>query len=302
MTQQKKGKNKDALINYFIQKCGADKISDECYKYLTEKARMLNNNLSAKWEKCHRRLDDFQIKYSGWLCSETVINKQINFEIASTETQCTVELSPDEKVVSLTGRPQLKYSEKSERSKRRQAANLSMSQHNETNMLVQAASISARKQGQVDLAVVLKESIESPSRPSKIRKLYVDDVKAPIVMSDEEALAFLLENNFSKSQYCSIRTESKQRNANIYPPYDNILAIKSKCRPDGVLVDDKCAKVPLQMLLTHTAKRIIEMQNEVFATITGNFISTEMIFSYGFDSSSGQSQYKQSLNEFKKYG
>ena len=218
MTQQKKGKNKDALINYFIQKCGADKISDECYKYLTEKARMLNINLSAKWEKCHRRLDDFQIKYSGWLCSETVTNRQINLEIASTETQCTVELSPDEKIVSLTGRPQLKYSEKSERSKRRQAANLSMSEHNETNLLVQAVSISARKQGQVDLAVVLKENIESQSRPSKIRKLYVDDVKAPIVMSDEEALAFLLENNFSKSQYCSIRTESKQRNANIYPP------------------------------------------------------------------------------------
>ena len=251
--------------------------------------------MSAKWEKCHRRLDDFQIKYSGWLCSVTVINRQINLEIASTETQCTVELSPDEKVVSLTGRRQLKYSEKSERSKRRQAANLSMSEHNETNLLVQAASISARKQGQVDLAVVLKESIESPSRPSKIRKLYVDDVKAPIVMSDEEALAFLLEKNFSKSQYCSIRTESKQRNANIYPLYDNILAIKSKCRPDGVLVDDKCAKVPLQMLLTHTAKRIIEMQKEVFATITGNFISTEMIFSYSFDSSSGQSQYKQSF-------
>ena len=130
------------------------------------------------------------------LCSETVINRQINLEIASTETQCTVKLSPDEKIVSLTGRPQLKYSEKSERSKRRQAANLSMSEHNETNLLVQAASISARKQGQVDLAVVLKESIESPSRPSKIRKLYVDDVKAPIVMSDEEALALSSRKQF----------------------------------------------------------------------------------------------------------
>ena len=71
-----------------------------------------------------------------------------------------------------------------------------MSEHNETNLLVQAASISARKQGQVDLAVVLKESIESPSRPSKIRKLYVDDVKAPIVMSDEEALALSSRKQF----------------------------------------------------------------------------------------------------------
>ena len=73
-----------------------------------------------------------------------------------------------------------------------------MSEHNETNLLVQAASISARKQGQVDLAVVLKESIESPSRPSKIRKLFVDDVKAPIVMSDEEALAFLFSFHYAE--------------------------------------------------------------------------------------------------------
>lgn len=280
-------------MNYFVEKSGQDPISDKYKSYLAKKARMLNVNLTAKWEKCHRKLSVFQTKFCDWLSSETTIERQITTEISFLELP--VVSTSAEKNASLTGRPPLDFSEKSERSKRRQAANLSMSENNQTNLLVTAASMSARKEGQVDLAVVLKETIESPSRPSKIRKLCHQDIKSPISMSEEEALAFILENDFSKRQYCNIRLESKRRNSDIYPSYNKVLAVKNKCRPNGVIVDDKCAKVPLQMLLTHTTKRILEMQKDVLATIANSHISTEMIFSYGFDSSSGQSQYKQAF-------
>lgn len=52
--------------------------------------------------------------------------------------------------MSVGGRPQLHFREKSERSKRWAAAELSTVCSNETNLLVRAATISERKQGQTD--------------------------------------------------------------------------------------------------------------------------------------------------------
>ena len=52
----------------------------------------------------------------------------------------------------------------SERSKRREASELSTKTGNETELLVQASIMSARKEGKRELAVVLKETMESPTR------------------------------------------------------------------------------------------------------------------------------------------
>ena len=108
------------------------------------------------------------------------------------------------------GRPRLQFKEMSERSKRREASELSTKTGNETELLVQASIMSARKEGKRELAVVLKETMESPTRASKIKKLCTQRDVHPIALSDEEALAFFLENNLTKKQYCNIRVENKK--------------------------------------------------------------------------------------------
>lgn len=56
-------------------------------------------------------------------------------------------------------------------------------------------------------------------------------------------------------------------NCDIYPLYKELTCSKYKCRPDGVIVTETLAKVPLEMLLKHTSERIIKVQEEVISTL-----------------------------------
>ena len=58
--------------------------------------------------------------------------------------------------------------------------------------------------------------------------------------------------------------------------------------------------MPLQNLLNHTTKRIVSLQQEVILcaieSANDNKFICEIIFSYGFDGSSGQATYKQKFD------
>lgn len=279
-----KEKKKEALLNVVLEKNGEANPSEEYLKYLREKLRLFCIKLDKKWQESSRKSHYFKSRNAQWLKSEIIFK---NYRAISEVPRSSLG----------AGRPRLIFSDMSDRSKRREAAELSTSKQNETDLLLRAACVSARKGGKNDLAVVLKETMQSPTRPSKLRKLCHKDAKKPVALSDEEALAFLLENNFSKRQYCNIRMENKQRNCNIFPSYKRILAVKAMCRPNDVVVSERVAKVPLQKLLQHTATRIVEMQKEVILAAMNFTKSTsifaELILSYGFDSSTGQAQFKQ---------
>lgn len=130
-----------------------------------------------------------------------------------------------------------------------------------------------------------------------MRKILFSPNKDPIQYTSEEALAFLLENNFSKQQYMNIRLSSKSRNCDIYPPYSEILKTKMECRINELEASDCKVKVPLKNLLEHTLQRIVMLQEEVIESLMNqnnmNFLEAELICSYGFDGSSGHSNYKQ---------
>jgi len=78
--------------------------------------------------------------------------------------------------------------------------------------------------------------------------------------SVEEALALIIDAKLTKSQYTLIRSQAKQRNANIYPAYNKILEAKSQCYPrkDQVLITEISAEVTLQSLLNHTIQQIFQ--------------------------------------------
>ncbi|XP_049304258.1 uncharacterized protein LOC125776435 [Bactrocera dorsalis] len=280
----KKGKF-DAVLKYVIGKIEVNILSDEIEKHISQILHFFCVKLATKWEKSHRNINTFKKQNEAWLNTETNF---VLYEISKKAPPTTV------------GRPRLPFSAKSDFGKRKEAADLS-AEKADTNLLVRAAATSARTQGDTDLAAVLKESMESPTRPSKMRKFVNEDPKKPIPYSADEALAFLLEHNFSKEQYNAIRDGSKKRNSDIYPHYNKIAAAKLKCRPEGIEASETLAKVPLRNILQHTAEKIVDMQREVFQAVMEaektNFVSSELILSYGFDSSTGQAQFKQAFNE-----
>lgn len=84
--------------------------------------------------------------------------------------------------------------------------------------------------GKRSVSKLFKESIKSPNRAKKIMKSYtcIENAK-PIPYTIDEALAFLIENKLTKQQYVNIRINSKNRNCDIYPPYDDIIDGEKKC-------------------------------------------------------------------------
>lgn len=76
--------------------------------------------------------------------------------------------------------------------------------------------------------------------------------------SPDEALAFLLAQNFSKQQYCEMKAACASANANIWPNYNQVREAKKNCRPEGVCYGETEVVVSLQALLDHTTKRLLE--------------------------------------------
>jgi len=119
----------------------------------------------------------------------------------------------------------------------------------------------------------------------------------------EEALELILNCNLSKQAYINIRKSTLSKGCNIYPDYKQVWLCKSKCRPSGMIATDIMAEVPLKNVLEHTTQRIVQMQKEVILQKMENLqeMKTEIIFSYGFDGSSGQSNYKQKFESTGNY-
>jgi hypothetical protein len=105
----------------------------------------------------------------------------------------------------------------------------------------------------------------------------------------EEALGHILNNHLTKEQYLSMKTASALSSANIWPNYNKILKAKAQCRPDGIVINELNASVPIQNLLDHTTRRIlladaavIEKMKELADKNKGN-LEIQLYFKFGFD-------------------
>lgn len=277
-----KEEKNDAVFTFVIGQVGNINILNEEESSLKERVRTFCKNLAERWNKSHRKIEVFQKQNAHWLRIDFILATKI------TPSKC------------LVGRPKIKFVDKSERAKNREAKDLSKKVDNETELLVRAASIAARVQRKADMAVVLRQTIASPTRACKMRKLAHTVDNQPIRFTANKALAFLLENNLTKEQYLNTRKGNKIRNADIYPLYNEVANSKKSCRPVGIEVNERQANVSLQSLLTHTANRIVAMQKEVIVSLMTeniNFLKADLIVSYGFDGSTGHSSYKQKFQE-----
>lgn len=73
----------------------------------------------------------------------------------------------------------------------------------------------------------------------KIRKILdIADTSKRLITpkTPQNALGFILDYSISKNVYTNMRLESKESEADIWPPYDAIRAVKAECRsPKNVI-------------------------------------------------------------------
>jgi hypothetical protein len=117
----------------------------------------------------------------------------------------------------------------------------------------------------------------------------LDPPQFPTKKTPLEALAFLLNNKLSKEQYNNIKASCTQSQANIWPNYNKLLDAKKKCRPEGIVVQELSAHVPLQNLMDHTAKQILlsdcDLVDQIkeLAESNNQKLSITFYFKFGFD-------------------
>lgn len=86
--------------------------------------------------------------------------------------------------------------------------------------------------------------------------------KVQRAFNTDSALALITQAGLSKYQYEILRKATTDIGYNIFPSYKEIADSKKKCYPDDIIVTETMAKVGLQELLDHSAKRILETKTE----------------------------------------
>lgn len=232
-----------------------------------------------RWKACYRIRDRFEKLNNDWL--------QKSFQ------------PPDIHLPNTSsGRPKIPFSSVSEKTKRRRTELLRKSI--DVNELTYAAQVSLKEHGKEDEGKLLKEATTTtPTRAHKIRNAYKKSVTLKEIKpySVDEALALVIDTKLTKSQYTLIRLQAKNKNANLYPSYNNVREAKSRCYPEKncIFVSEISAEVKLQGLLDHTIRRICQSINELNLSLLENQ-NLILISKWGFDGTSGKSQYKQKFS------
>ena len=267
-------------------------LSENCEEKLRAELGAFARDLQAKWNNCGRKTRKMMEKYGSWLKGEFVVKYDSSDEESGRRA-----------------RPTTPYEKLSSRSKRRASRELSRSQS--TQKLVQAATQGAREDKTHDLAYVLKETMASPGRPSKIRRTLREASSRPEIerLSGDGALALNVSLDLTQRGYQILRNKSKDAvKSHIYPAYREVLAAKERCypSPSAISVTDTSASVTLQGLLDHTTARLAQAhdilsQLDPPADQPGPSNPAPVLglldIKWGFDGATGQSVYKQPLRE-----
>lgn len=295
-------------IDYICNQYAVDNaaFTSELHAKACETLKKFLYHLKERWASSNRTIKTFLNKNNTWLDKDIIFADEITDVLTQKDEQdipsTSHELPQETSEASRVGRPTKEWHELSDRSRKRKAQE--MLSHAEHTELLYAASQGAYQKNQ-DLKYVLKFAMMTPSRPSKIRKLITKPPDKPERFTDDEALSLFMDSDMTKESYQKIRLAAKRKKADIYPPYNQIREAKRLCYPNNISVEEDSASVPLQNLLDHTALRIIQEQKQVITEVVENMpenqkFACKLICKYGFDGSSGQSEYKQKFSSADK--
>lgn len=249
--------------------------------YITHLIQGLRKIFRRYWSENNRDKEKFVRKHKQWLTSD------FGYEFKKKRHRRKSNIAH-------VGRPSVPFYSKSIRGKRQSISSISKKCNYDTDLLISATLHSGRRKGNMKLASAIKifmKTYDSP--PSRVQQK----------MSSDEGLALLLDTELSQKQYRLIKKRLKDLNCDVLPSYHEILKSKETCRPKNLSVSSTKASVPIGDLLDHTTRRIVTLcENELIRYMDCKNIDSldvKMINKYGFDGSSGQSEYNQEIDSEK---
>jgi hypothetical protein len=262
--------NLNSNVNVTINKClellkRKYHLNALCVSEVEHKLRGIRWRFKEKWLSSRRFEPRFLEKNKSWL------DKKLFFPIEKK-----------------TGRPALPFLMKGRRARDFAVLNICKLVKNDSILLLHSALFAAKKSKNKNLYDSIKKLIDQNY-----------SMKVP-PLSTDESLAMVINSDLSMKNYEQIRAVINEK-VNILPFYQKMEMSKKKCTPQSVRYSSSSASVSIQELVKHTVDRIILSHSKNFEKyldrINNNLAALEIIFKYGFDGSSGQSQYNQSLDE-----
>lgn len=142
--------------------------------------------------------------------------------------------------------------------------------------------------------IVKALSIASPVRVKRVRESFPTPQKDPIKYTNDCALALFLDLGLSKEKYKILRNSLRNHNVDILPSYNSITISKKEAVPPNCEVTEVSARVKLQDIMDHTARRLLEAKTREQIAALPRYLTLQS--KWGCDGSSGQSAYKQKIN------
>lgn len=223
------------------------------------------NNL---FKDCSRKWERFENKHAQWLDSDFTFNFQERAE------------PPKPKKLKVTRKS---FDEKAHAQQSRDINRVSDSAGGELELLLHTARYVAKKKGEREIVKQLDNILAATEKAKP----------EPV-----SCLAFFVDNKLSKSQYIETRQFVSTVDGPLLPSYYQLQNLKKFCYPEGVAVTEKLAVVPVQQLHNHTAARLVQHAEHAIETLMEEkgltILELELMYSWGFDGSTGQSQYNMS--------
>lgn len=265
------------LKNFIFNKMSISECSHSAEKDLYNCIHVFLSKITQRKSKLRKSSDAFVETSKLWLEKEFVISNSLLCK----NTTKTTELASSSKI----GRPKVAFEDASLRSKKRKCSEL-LSSHS-LEEIASTTAMALYKKGKRQVASFVAEVISSESIPKQSEKCQY---------SDDQALSLFIEGKFTKFQYNLMRSQAKELGSNLYPSYDRVLEAKRQCYPNGIKITDSSAEVFVQSLLNHTASRLLKTCETVLNQLDSSTRAFELIVKWGFDGSSGHSQYKQNIS------
>lgn len=265
-------KNKD--VNEFFEFVKAKLlVKDESFELYRQQINQFVKNHNFRWNKKSKgRKELFYKNYGSWLQNEFTLDSP---------SMNTKRLKP--------------FEECSERTKRRRMDEIRQSRNPEEIKGAYMAMV--RDENVVDAEIISNLSKVDLETKNHILEVIRGELLPVKKYTASEALALMVDLKLSKPKYEQLRSENKNRNADLLPPYYRVVEAKAECYPPHrfITLSDFGAEVELQHLLNHTIERLIQICDEnLIRGLTEPKL--QVTYKWGMDGASGQSCYKQIFN------
>lgn len=266
------------LLGVTVTHFNLDNLSETEKSILSECLRKFCLNVSKRWRECNRTYEKFLKKNESWLKQDFV-------------WPCCVLLS--QPVKSASKKKRKKFEDLSMKQKKRRTDYLRQENVEELSFAITSKMSNC---GNDNVNKIFKFLTQHPQHVEKVRHFCENIEKYHRhSYSKEKSLAIYVSLKLSKNDYLTLRKSAELEGCFLYPPYYQIQLAKRDCYPpqSSIMITDTFARITLQSLLDHTARRILE---SLKITVTGKLT---LIGKCGFDGASGQSNYKQTFENIE---